>query len=435
MRDILVTLLVFGSLPFILRNAYVGILVWSWLSYMNPHRLGWGFAYSMPFAQIVAIVLFVAIIFSSEKKRLPMDGVVVVWILFILWMLVTTVFAFYPDSAQVMLSKVLKIQLVTFLTLILMTDQRRINLLIWVIAMSIGFFSVKGGVFTILTGGGFRVWGPPGSYIEENNGLAVATLMIIPLIVYLYRISEKKWQRYGLAFAGVMSLASAVGSQSRGALLAMVAVAGFFWLKTKSKLVSGIGIVIIALIGWFVMPQSWHDRMGSIQNYQEDSSAMSRINSWQYSINVANDRLTGGGFNSWTRETFAIYAPNPESVFVAHSIYFSVLGEHGWPGLLLFLLVLGLTWRSLSRVIRQTNNIEGSQENILARMLQVSLIAYMAGGAFLSLSYFDLSWHLIAISVLLAHQLGRQGQVPHGLGRNTKPGAGLAARPPKGHGS
>lgn len=426
MRDVLVTFLVFASLPFILKRPYIGILVWSWLSYMNPHRLGWGFAYSMPFAQIVAAVLFVAIIFSSEKKRIPMDGVVVVWIMFILWMLITTAFAFYPDSAQVMLSKVLKIQLVTFLTLMLMTDKERVDQLIWVIAMSIGFFSVKGGVFTILTGGGFRVWGPPGSYIEENNGLAVATLMIIPLIVYLYRITKPKWQRYGLAFAGLMSLVSVVGSQSRGALLAMAAVGGFFWLKTKTKFVSGISIVVLASIGLVLMPASWQERMGTIQNYEQDASAMSRINSWQYSINVASDRLTGGGFNSWTRQTFAIYAPNPESVFVAHSIYFSVLGEHGWPGLVLFLLILFLTWRSLSKTIKLTNNIEGSPENILARMLQVSLIAYMAGGAFLSLSYFDLSWHLIAISVLISHQLGKTASLHNGPDRKTN----LRVKPP-----
>lgn len=68
MRDIILTLIVFGSLPFILRNAYIGVLVWSWLSYMNPHRFTWGFAYNFPFAQIVALVLLVAVLFSKEKK-------------------------------------------------------------------------------------------------------------------------------------------------------------------------------------------------------------------------------------------------------------------------------------------------------------------------------------------------------------------------------
>lgn len=55
MRDILVTALILGSLPFILRRPYIGILVWAWVSYMNPHRLTWVFAYDLPFAQIVGV--------------------------------------------------------------------------------------------------------------------------------------------------------------------------------------------------------------------------------------------------------------------------------------------------------------------------------------------------------------------------------------------
>lgn len=98
-----------------------------------------------------------------------------------------------------------------------------------------------------------------------------------------------------------LSLVSALGSQSRGALLAAVAVLGFFWLKTKGKLISGIAILLVAGVGWQVMPQAWHDRMSTISNYQEDRSAMGRINAWTYSINIANDKLLGGRFDSWGR--------------------------------------------------------------------------------------------------------------------------------------
>jgi len=401
MRDILVTLLVFGSLPFILRHAYIGVLVWSWLSYMNPHRLSWGFAYSMPFAQIVAVILFISLLFSNEKQKPPINSTVVVWFVFILWMAIATFNAQYSDPAMDMYLQILKVQVMTFLTLILITDEKKLNQLIWVIVASIGFFSVKGGIFTLLTGGAFRVYGPPSSNIAENNALAVAVLMVIPLMVYLYHISSNKWVRYGLIFSISMSLVSVIGSQSRGAVIAVLGVGLFFWLKTKTKIASGLAIIFFASLLFTFMPESWHERVESIYSYQEDESAMSRINSWQYSINVANDRLTGGGLQSWSKEMFALYAPNPDSVFVAHSIYFSVLADHGWPGLILFLSILGLTWRSLSKVISRTKDIEGSPPNLLARMLQVSLIAYMFGGLFLSLSYFDLPWHLITMAILL----------------------------------
>ena len=406
MRDIIVTLLVFGSLPFILRNAYVGVLVWSWLSYMNPHRLSWGFAYSMPFAQVVAITTFTAFIFSASKNKFPVNSLTVTWVLFLLWMGVTTFFALYPEDAQLLFIKILKIQAITFLTILLMNDQKKIDSLIWVIVLSIGFFSTKGGLFTIMTGGAFRVYGPPSSFIEENNGLALATLMIIPLMFYLYKCADHKWVRYGLVGAMVLSLASVLGSQSRGALIAIVAVGGFFWFKTNTKIVSGMIIVFLAAIGFNFMPESWHERMETIQSYEEDASAMGRINAWGYSINIANSRLTGGGLQSWKAESFSIYAPNPDDVHAAHSIFFGPMGDHGWPGLIMFVIILLFSWKYLKQVEKNTDGVlQYESQHLLAKMLQISLIAYMAGGAFLSLTYFDLPWHIIAITILIRAQV------------------------------
>ena len=98
MRDIILTALVFGSLPLILWRPYIGVLVWSWLSYMNPHRFTWGFAYDMPFAQIVAITLLVSLLLSKEKLRLPWNAIVATWCVFILWMSISTIFAVFPEK-------------------------------------------------------------------------------------------------------------------------------------------------------------------------------------------------------------------------------------------------------------------------------------------------------------------------------------------------
>lgn len=416
MRDILMVLIVFGSIPFILRKPYIGILMWAWLSYMNPHRLAYGFAYDMPFAQIIALVLFASILFSKEKKSIDINGTVIIWLFFVFWMGLTTLFSIYPDFAKASYINVLKIQLLTFLTLLLITNKERLDKLILVIAMSIGFYSIKGGIFTIMSGGAHRVWGPEKTFIEENNGLALATLMIIPLMVYLLYKANKKWLKVFFGLSIFLSLASVIGSQSRGALLAISAVMFFFWLKTKNKLATGILIIFLAAVGFSFMPDSWHDRMNTIENYEEDASAMGRINAWKYSINIANDRLFGGGFDSWSGTTYAVYSPDAEIVVVAHSIYFSVLADHGWIGLLLFLLVLLLSWFTLNQIISITTGKEiYNDQNMLAKMLQVSLIAYMSGGAFLSLSYFDLPWHIIAITLILKSQVKSKHNQPVSL--------------------
>lgn len=404
MRDIVITIMVFATLPYILRHAFFGVLVWSWLSYMNPHRLAWGFAYDMPFAQIVAITLFVSLLINTEKKVLPSNKLVFVWGALLLWLTVCTFTAVYPELAFEQLDKVLKIQLITLVTMILMTSMERVNQLIWVIVFSIGFYSFKGGIFTLLTGGGFHVFGPAASDIQENNALAVAVLMIVPLMIYMYKFPPHRFVQVFMPYCIFFSLVSVVGSQSRGALLAILAVGGFYWLKSKTKALTAFIFILLALFGYAFMPQSWHDRMGTISEYQEDSSAMERLRAWEYSIGIANDRLTGGGFNSWSLENYAKYAPGATKAFVAHSIYFGVLNDGGWPGLILFLMVLFLIWRQLGRVIKVTEgNPDHADHNLLARMLQISMVAFLAGGAFLSLAYFDLAWHIMAITIVLTN--------------------------------
>ena len=406
MRDVLLIVLVFGSLPFILKRPYIGVLVWSWLSYMNPHRMTWGIAYNMPFAQIVAVALLISLLISKEKKTIPVDGLLVIWILFIIWMSITTIFAIQPGPAWEYYDRAIKIQLLTFITMMCMRDQRRIDLLIWTICISIGFFSTKGGIFTLMTAGQFRVYGPPQSFIGENNALALATLMVFPLMYYLQFIVKNMKVKWGLRLAMFFNGLSVLGSQSRGAFLAILALGSHFWWQTKGKLISGIIIAIFAFGALTFMPSKWMERMQTIETYEEDESAMSRITAWRLSISIANARFLGGGFNPFSLRTYAEYLEPVNTAFVAHSIYFSVLAEHGWPGLILFLSIMLLTWFNLGKIARRTrDDPELKNQNMLARMLVLSLIVYMTGGAFLSLAYFDLPWHIIAIAYLLKHQV------------------------------
>jgi len=411
MRDIALFVIVFGAIPYILRHPYIGVLVWSWLSYMNPHRLAWGLAYDFPFAQLVAITLFISLLLDKESKRLPRNGLVVVWILFILWGLVATLNAFDPDYAMFQYIKLIKIQLIIFLAMLIMHGAERIKLMVWVIFLSIGFYGIKGGVFTILTGGGARVWGPPGSFIEDNNHLAVALLMIIPLGYYLIRHElSNKWLRLGM-WAGLLSISFAiVGSYSRGAFIAIICVAFYLWLKSDKKIMTMIVLLPLLPMLFLFMPDTWHERMASIQNYEQDASAMGRINAWHYSVNVANDRVTGVGIGAWSTRTFAIWAPDPTDVHAAHSIYFSVIADFGWIGFgLFFIIFMGgfLLARRVSKVAARHDEFKWASD--LAKMIQVSLVAYGTGGAFLSLSYFDLPWHLVAIILLLQEMLKREG--------------------------
>lgn len=401
LRDILIFTIVFIVLLRALVRPHVGVYLWTWMSLMNPHRLAWGPAFSFPFAQVVGIVTIVSTLLSKEPKRMVWSRETVLLLLFVLWMCLTTIFAFHHEFAVDYLVRVLKIEVFVFVTIYLITDRKKLDGLIWVTVLSLGYYGLKGGVFTIVSGGSYHVLGPAESFIGENNALGLATIMTVPLITYLFLQEQRQWLRIALGGAIFLCTMSIIGSQSRGAFLGILAMGAFLWLKSRHKLLVGLLIVVATVAVLAMMPETWWERMDSIRNYSEDSSALGRINAWWTAWNVASSNVLGGGFKMFTRETFLIYAPNPLNVHDAHSIYFQVLGEHGFIGLLLFLLLGGLAWLRCGKIVRQCkSDAERRWAADLAAMLQVSLVGYAVTGAFLGLAYFDYYYHLIAIVVV-----------------------------------
>jgi probable O-glycosylation ligase (exosortase A-associated) len=379
-----------------------GVLMWVWISVMNPHTQSWGFARSFPFAYIIAIFTLLSIVKSSRPIRLPWTPETVVLLVFVLWMNVTTVFAFFPATAWIQWGKVMKIMLMTFVTLAVVRSRQDVHRLIWMLVISLGYYGVKGGIFTVRYAGNYRVWGPQGTFIDDNNAMALALIVTIPLMHYLYQSVSGRWARHAIAASMLLCAVAALGSYSRGALLAIVAMLAFLWLKASHKLVSGTLMAMCLPLLPLLMPERWFERMDTIGSYEQDSSAMGRVNAWHMAFNLACDRFLGGGYDIAEPLTFMLYAPNPRDIHAAHSIYFQALGEHGFIGLALYLLLGICSWRSASWVVKMARGRpELAWAGSLASMIQVSLLAFGVGGAFLSLLYFDVPYYLVAAVVAL----------------------------------
>ena len=404
LRDIALTSVFAWVLLQALRHTWIGALLWTWFSLMNPHRLTYSFAFSLPFAQATAIVTLLSILWSKGKVRLPADASVLMLVLFVLWTCVTTYFAILPAPSSDILLKVVKIQLMTLVCIAAIRERKHIELFIWVNVLSIGFYGFKGGLFAIATGGAARVWGPADSFIEDNNALGLALVMIIPLGYYLWQVATRRWLRWGLAFFLVMCSVAVLATQSRGAFLAIIAMTLVLWTRTRQKVFAGALLALVAAVLVTNMPESWETRMRSIGNYTEDTSSMQRLNAWTTAINVADDRITGAGFSIAYRDIFNVYSPNPEWVYTAHSIYFQALGEHGWIGLLLFLSMGALSFWNAARIRSKARQQAASWwASDLMGMLQVSMVGFAVGGAFLSLTYFDLPYNILVMVVAVKY--------------------------------
>ena len=403
MRDLALLAIVLGAIPFIFKRPLYGLLLWVAFSIMNPHRLAYGFAYDFPFAMILAVATITSVLIHQEKNYpFPVNAVTVFLMLFIVWVCISPLFSSYPEGELWPWMRVIKIQIMVLITFYVVGRRSELDFLAWALALSIGFFGLKGGLFTLRGGGGEKVFGPEGSFISDNNTLALAIIMAVPIFRYLQLQSSNRWVKRGCILMMLLCVASSVGSQSRGALLALAGMGVFLWFKSPNKGALGAVALLLGIVIFSTMPDSWTNRMNSIGSYSQDQSSMGRINAWWMAWNLAVNRFPiGGGFEIYNEGTFARFAPDPQDIHAAHSIYFQVLGEHGFIGLFLFLSVFVAAWRCGSWVISQTKNrheLRWAQD--LAAMLQVSLVGYAVGGAFLSLSYYDFPYYVVVMLVI-----------------------------------
>jgi probable O-glycosylation ligase (exosortase A-associated) len=376
--------------------------MWSWLGYMNPHRYAWGFAYGFPFSQLVALSTIAGLFLYKDRSRVPLNGVTIVLTAFAVWMTLSTFFSIYPEDAWEEWDRTMKILLFTFLTIVLMQKEDMTRALIWVVALSFAFFGFKGGLFSVLTAGNYRVFGPPDTFIEDNNALALAVMMVIPLMRFCHLRTTNRWGRLAwLATMGLSTLAI-LTSHSRGALVGSIVTLMFVWWKSKRKIV-GV-LLVLPLIPFLIsfMPEHWFERMQTISTYEEDASAMGRINAWWFAYYLALDRpLVGGGYQVFSPELFRRYAPVPDQFHDSHSIYFEVLAEHGFVGFGLFLALLILVFRMAGKLAKARVSEEMDWLPQLAGLVQVGLVSYAVTGLFLGLAYFDLYYQYVAIVVIL----------------------------------
>lgn len=406
MRSFALLTLFMIYLPPVLVQPFCGILLWTWFSIMNPHRLAWGVGASVPYAMLIAVTTFVAWLASRESKIPPASAITVGLIGMLITISISTFFALSPAAAFDKWDVVFKALAMCLLSLTLLTNKVRIHAYIWVMVLSLGYYGIKGGVFAILTGGNYIVFGPENSYISDNNHLATALIMAVPLMHFLQLQSENRWVRLGLIAMQLLTLCAAVASYSRGALLAMIAMGIIIWWRSPKKIALAIAIGVIGCGVLVSVPTRWFDRMNTISEYKEDGSAMGRITIWKAGLSiVAHHPIFGGGFRAtYTQDIVDQYAYGTQARAV-HNSHLEVLIENGIVGFFFHLLMVGGTWIYGSRVRRITKDrADMAWARDLAAMIQTSLVGYVAGGTFLSLGYYD-GWYNIAVAMAALHAL------------------------------
>jgi probable O-glycosylation ligase (exosortase A-associated) len=404
-RDLILFAVVIAMVPLAASLPYVGVLLWSWFSFMNPHREVYGAAHNFAFNFWIALITLIAWLVSRERKAIFADRTILAMLLFVAWTGLTTATAFDPSWSYPYWEQNAKTFVLAFVVFSLINSKTRIQGLIWVIAVSLGYYAAKGAGFILATGGSFRVFGPEDSMISDNNSLALALVITLPLLNYLRISSSRKIVSSLVALVMAMSVVTIIGTYSRGGFIGLLVVGVLLWMKSRNKVFLFLCGFVLVLSVPFIVPQQWYERMGTIGGYTQDDSFEGRLDSWRVSTNVVIERpLTGGGFGmNLIDKVFAKYNDRSASKdgTAAHSIYFQVLGEHGFVGLALYAAIILMGWLNLTELVRaarQHRNEELLWMTDLASMMQVSVLGFLVVGSLLSMAYYDVLIVVIALT-------------------------------------
>ena len=386
MRDLLVMAIVMLSLPLTVRRPFVGLLVFSWLAYMRPQDLCWGFARELRLSLFVALMMMLGWFIHEQGRRPFARWDVRTRAMSVLAGLVAISYAFaqrqdaYTNSYFIEYLKIIAI------------------------ALSLGFFGVKNGVKGILSGGS-QITRGPGGMLEDNNDFALAMVMNVPLLWYLGIAEGKKWVRQATLWALFLTVVVILLTHSRGAFLALCMSS--LWIAWRSgKLFRAVLVLgTVAVLFPVLAPDSVLERLSTIGDTKE-SSANARLTAWATALRMiqANPGLGVGMRNFQTR--FLDYSLEPGKVghtYVAHNSYLQIWAESGTPAFLVYLVLLGSVFFACRKVLRMS---EGRPDlawaGYYARMMETTTVGFMVGAFFLNRGHFDLVYHWLALVSCLA---------------------------------
>jgi putative inorganic carbon (hco3(-)) transporter len=402
MRAYIFVLMFVGYLGTVFVTPFCGVLLWMWLALMSPHTQTYDL---LPFsyALVVAVVTIIAFVLSRERSFPPNTAVTWALIGMLVFSTLALLNAYDFWRAYGRWDTIWKGIFVSLLSLPLLNSRLRIHAYVWVFALSVGYYGLKGGLFTFLTGGLYRVSAQGGNMLSDNNHLATALVMTVPLIVYLAIHSRMQLMRiacWGFAF---MTFVGSIFTYSRGGILAMIGAMAVLWYRSSFKLASTMAVLFGCIVVVLFAPEGLWERFGSIDDFREDGSAMGRLDIWRVSLQLAADHpLFGIGFHATTLPSIVARVDGNVTPRAVHNSYIEVLVEAGVFAFLCHITLFLASYFYLQRVRRLSRGRPDWKWAFdLASMLQVSVAGYAVGSFFLSLGFFDGWWFIVILATAL----------------------------------
>lgn len=430
MRDLFFLALLPVMLYLMFQRPFIAMGMWIWTAMFFPNAWLYGFASNFRYNLIFTSVAVLGYAVMKNKPKPSFGSIGGLIILFFLWTTISTALTVgLPELSWEIWSRFAKVILLFVFVLLVIDKKLHIDFFLACVVLSIGFYGGLEALKYVASGGGHMIAGFAGHVLGDRNELALAFVITLPICTYLISQYGKDSAIIRFGLLGLMGLlvTAIIGTQSRGGFIALLGLGAYLFIKSDRKiLLTVLALVLVAGLSTLVSGE-WVSRMDTIGAAGEDASFMGRVVAWKLSFILAmQNPFFGGGFKSleyfpvWRLLSLDFFAypffytgdilPDAEKARAAHSVYFQVLGDHGFFGLAIYLSFVFVAFRAARRVAKEARkHLQTQWIASVAVTMQLCIFAFCLGGAGLSFAYFELLFAICAIvQVLEARILPRE---------------------------
>jgi putative inorganic carbon (HCO3(-)) transporter len=395
--------------PFVMTLGYV------WVDTFQPQSVAYFILNQLPVAFIMGAAAVATYFLMDRRSPPPLMLATVCMIGLAIWMSLALLWAEIPDRAWIKWDWAFKTMVfATFIPLVI-RSRVQIEAFAQTYVFSLAANFVPFGLKVLVSGGGYGQnlgLQAGNSGLAEGGYLSTVCLMAVPLALFLGKHGKlvPRLPMMHLAYGGIAFLAivTAIGTYERSALVGMVILGFYMFIRSRRKLLFGSLIACAAVAVIILSAKSWNARVSTIDQYNTESSALTRLLMWQWTLGFAASHPFGGGFDAYG--TSVIMMPPDDghpggyvqTGRAYHSIYFEVLGDLGYPGLIMFLVVIGSSLFSLLRLSRKCRKIPDLVWVAdMSDAVQSGMLVFLTSGAFVGLAFQPPLWYFVAMGVCL----------------------------------
>lgn len=451
MRDLAFVGFLAALLAFGIKRPFLLVLGYVYIDIVSPQRLSYYLLNLVPISQIFFIAALLGWLIKDDKSGTVFAKRQWVLVALLAWAGYTTLNADFPVEALEKWDWVWKaLVFAIFLPLTLRT-RLRIEALLLFMTLSAASIIIIGAIKTLLSGGGYGVLNlgvDNNSGLYESSIISTFAIALIPIILFLARhgtIFPRDWRVRAFAAALIFAcLLMPIGTEARTGLVCMGVLAVLMLRDTQRRLLYIGGAALAAMVAIPLLPASFTQRMDTIEGYESDESASTRIAVWTWTLGYVADHPLGGGFETYRQnklnyQTIARQASGNVEVVSAstltdegrafHSSYFEMLGEQGWPGLFMW-LSLHLVGLFRMEMLRRRYRKAGDDKAWIASVataVQHAHLLYLVGSLFVGIAFQSFVYMWIAVEIGLEAYCRRASRAEGKTGWGGRPTAEPAA--------